>query len=72
MNMKLALDTLEELDWCLHQLETMQTTRAVSEMASSKVRNAQIHEIRAQLIMGYGNADYQSGLNHRRADITIK
>ncbi|KIH51601.1 hypothetical protein ANCDUO_18312, partial [Ancylostoma duodenale] len=26
-----------ELDWCLDQLETIQTHRSVSEMASSKV-----------------------------------
>lgn len=36
---QLALDTLEELDWCLDQLETIQTHRSVSEMASNKVRN---------------------------------
>lgn len=35
---QLALDTLEELDWCLDQLETIQTHRSVSEMASNKVR----------------------------------
>lgn len=34
---QLALDTLEELDWCLDQLETIQTHRSVSEMASNKV-----------------------------------
>ncbi|KAK5613558.1 cAMP-specific 3',5'-cyclic phosphodiesterase 4A [Crenichthys baileyi] len=31
---QLALDTLEELDWCLDQLETIQTHRTVSEMVS--------------------------------------
>lgn len=35
---QLALDTLEELDWCLDQLETIQTHRSVSEMASNKVQ----------------------------------
>lgn len=35
---KLAMETLEELDWCLDQLETIQTYRSVSEMASNKVR----------------------------------
>ncbi len=35
---KLALETLEELEWCLDQLETIQTHRSVSDMASSKVR----------------------------------
>lgn len=37
---KLAMETLEELDWCLDQLETIQTYRSVSEMASNKVRDA--------------------------------
>jgi len=35
---KRAGETLEELDWCLDQLETIQTHRSVSDMASSKVR----------------------------------
>ena len=35
---KLSIDTLEELDWCLDQLETIQTHRSVSDMATSKVR----------------------------------
>ena len=35
---KLAMDTLEELDWCLDQLETIQTHRSVSDMASSKFK----------------------------------
>ncbi|MBN3302228.1 PDE4B phosphodiesterase, partial [Amia calva] len=33
---KLAMETMEELDWCLDQLETIQTYRSVSEMASNK------------------------------------
>ena len=33
----MSLETLEELDWCLDQLETIQTHRSVSDMASSKV-----------------------------------
>ena len=42
---KLAMETLEELDWCLDQLETIQTYRSVSEMASNKVRDDRfIHE----------------------------
>jgi cAMP-specific phosphodiesterase 4 len=36
--MRTAVETLEELDWCLDQLETMQTHRSVSDMASNKVR----------------------------------
>lgn len=37
---KLAMETIEELDWCLDQLETIQTYRSVSEMASNKVGNS--------------------------------
>uniref|UniRef100_T1INE9 Phosphodiesterase n=1 Tax=Strigamia maritima TaxID=126957 RepID=T1INE9_STRMM len=35
---KLAVETLEELEWCLDQLETIQTHRSVSDMASSKFK----------------------------------
>ncbi|KAI1280904.1 cAMP-specific 3',5'-cyclic phosphodiesterase, isoforms N/G [Halotydeus destructor] len=35
---KLALDTLEELDWCLDQLETIQAHRSVGDMATSKFK----------------------------------
>ncbi|TNN70020.1 cAMP-specific 3',5'-cyclic phosphodiesterase 4A [Liparis tanakae] len=35
---QMALETLEELDWCLDQLETIQTHRSVSDMASTKSR----------------------------------
>ncbi|KAM6948700.1 3',5'-cyclic-AMP phosphodiesterase 4B-like [Aplochiton taeniatus] len=35
---KLALETMEELDWCLDQLETIQTYRSVSDMASTKFK----------------------------------
>ena len=34
---RVAIETLEELDWCLDQLETIQTHRSVSDMATSKV-----------------------------------
>ncbi|KAM8765900.1 LOW QUALITY PROTEIN: 3',5'-cyclic-AMP phosphodiesterase 4C [Rhynchonycteris naso] len=33
-----ALETLEGLDWCLDQLETLQTWHSVGEMASNKFR----------------------------------
>ncbi|XP_056629684.1 cAMP-specific 3',5'-cyclic phosphodiesterase isoform X6 [Diorhabda carinulata] len=36
--MKLAMETMEELDWCLDQLETIQTHRSVSDMASLKFK----------------------------------
>uniref|UniRef100_A0AAY4BC10 Phosphodiesterase n=1 Tax=Denticeps clupeoides TaxID=299321 RepID=A0AAY4BC10_9TELE len=35
---KLAVETMEELDWCLDQLETIQTHRSVSDMASNKFK----------------------------------
>ncbi|KAM4629125.1 3',5'-cyclic-AMP phosphodiesterase 4C isoform 2-T2 [Polymixia lowei] len=35
---KMAVETLEELDWCLDQLETLQTRDSVSEMASNKFK----------------------------------
>lgn len=37
--LRLAGDTMEELEWCLDQLETIQTHRSVSDMASLKVCN---------------------------------
>lgn len=41
---KLAMETMEELDWCLDQLETIQTYRSVSDMASNKVRTARVSQ----------------------------
>ncbi|XP_046907211.1 cAMP-specific 3',5'-cyclic phosphodiesterase 4D-like isoform X1 [Hypomesus transpacificus] len=35
---KMATETLGELDWCLDQLETLQTRHSVSEMASNKFK----------------------------------
>ena len=40
---RMAVETLEELDWCLDQLETIQTHRSVSDMASSKVSDESFH-----------------------------
>jgi len=34
---RLATETLDELEWCLEQLESVQTHRSVSDMATSKV-----------------------------------
>ncbi|XP_065124737.1 3',5'-cyclic-AMP phosphodiesterase 4B isoform X3 [Paramisgurnus dabryanus] len=34
----MAVETMEELDWCLDQLETIQTYRSVSDMASNKFK----------------------------------
>lgn len=39
---KLAIETMEELDWCLDQLETIQTHRSVSDMATLKVSTTQV------------------------------
>jgi hypothetical protein len=43
--LRISLETLEELDWCLDQLETIQTHRSVSDMASSKVGQFQISSL---------------------------
>lgn len=32
------METLEELDWCLDQLETIQSHRSVGDMATSKFK----------------------------------
>ena len=34
---KMAEETLSELEWCLEQLETIQTHKSVADMASCKV-----------------------------------
>ncbi|XP_015786291.1 cAMP-specific 3',5'-cyclic phosphodiesterase isoform X3 [Tetranychus urticae] len=38
VNANLALNTLEELDWCLDQLETIQAHRSVGDMATNKFK----------------------------------
>lgn len=35
---RLTLETLEELDWCLDQLEAIQAHRSVGDLATSKFR----------------------------------
>ncbi|KAA0194714.1 hypothetical protein HAZT_HAZT001936 [Hyalella azteca] len=42
---KVAQETLEELDWCLDQLETIQTHRSVSDMASSKLEATAVRDV---------------------------
>ncbi|KAL2099935.1 hypothetical protein ACEWY4_004329 [Coilia grayii] len=42
---RMASDTLEELDWCLDQLETLQTRHSVSEMASNKFKRMLTREL---------------------------
>ena len=34
----MAVETLEELDWCLDQLESLQTHKSVSDMAANKFK----------------------------------
>lgn len=41
-NDQLAEDTLEELDWCLDQLQRMQTHRSVGELATDKVNRPHV------------------------------
>ena len=53
--MRTAIETMEELDWCLDQLETIQTHRSVSDMATSKVRTRRKSQVRKCL--GFCSAD---------------
>ena len=46
----MSLETLEELDWCLDQLETIQTHRSVSDMASSKVSISGLQSVEIALV----------------------
>ncbi|KAJ7375544.1 Pde-4p, partial [Desmophyllum pertusum] len=43
---KLANNTLDELDWVLYQLETLQTHTSVSEMASNKFKRLLNRELK--------------------------
>jgi len=43
---ELAVDILNELDWCLDQLESMQTHRSVSDMTTTKVSPPHAHASR--------------------------
>ena len=36
--LRMSLETLEELDWCLDQLESLQTHKSVSDMAANKFK----------------------------------
>lgn len=49
----MARETLEELDWCLDQLETIQTHRSVSEMASNKVCPPRAHRTHCPVFAPY-------------------
>lgn len=51
--MKMAMETMEELDWCLDQLETIQTHRSVSDMASLKVSSGFIVENLRSEVSGF-------------------
>uniref|UniRef100_A0A3B4A286 Phosphodiesterase n=1 Tax=Periophthalmus magnuspinnatus TaxID=409849 RepID=A0A3B4A286_9GOBI len=52
---KLAMETMEELDWCLDQLETIQTYRSVSDMASNKVRQSHYNILHLSEMSRSGN-----------------
>ena len=54
---RMAIETLEELDWCLDQLETIQTHRSVSDMATSKVRTIAFFSDSC-LSQGYENLEH--------------
>lgn len=49
---QLAIETLDELDWCLEQLETLKTRHSVSEMASNKVLQRGLDTQRPHLVSG--------------------
>lgn len=49
---QLAIETLDELDWCLEQLETLKTRHSVSEMASNKVHQRGVDTQRPHLSPG--------------------
>jgi len=42
---RLAVETLEELEWCLEQLENMQTHRSVADMAAMKAGSFVIYYV---------------------------
>lgn len=50
---KLAMETIEELDWCLDQLETIQTYRSVSDMASNKVGQLSVYVLSLDVQAGH-------------------
>uniref|UniRef100_A0A3B3ZCC6 Phosphodiesterase n=1 Tax=Periophthalmus magnuspinnatus TaxID=409849 RepID=A0A3B3ZCC6_9GOBI len=58
---QMARETLEELDWCLDQLETIQTHRSVSEMASNKFkRNRELSHLSEMSRSGNQVSEYIS------------
>jgi len=51
---ELAVDILNDLDWCLDQLESMQTHRSVSNMTTNKVSiDPSVHTHKAAVIIKY-------------------
>nr|XP_020474035.1 cAMP-specific 3',5'-cyclic phosphodiesterase 4B-like [Monopterus albus] len=59
---KLAMETMDELDWCLDQLETIQTYRSVSDMASNKVElslGGPLREEQIELLLGSARGSAQ-------------
>merc|ERR1719318_2458040 len=64
---RIARETLEELDWCLDQLETMHTHRSVGDLASTKFRKMLGKELTAFEAAGTNSA----GGNSRVSEFII-
>ena len=69
--MRTAVETLEELDWCLDQLETMQTHRSVSDMASNKVRILMVVFSNPWPFYWLGEVDYQALVTKRPSRLRL-
>ena len=53
---QLVVETLEDLEWCLEQLETTQTDRSVSDLATNKVTLCACIIIQVQVLYIPGGA----------------
>ncbi|CAL8370288.1 unnamed protein product [Boreogadus saida] len=65
---KLALETVEELDWCLDQLETVQTYRSVSDMASTKFKRMLNRELNHLSMMSQSGSQVSEYLSNTFLD----
>ncbi|CAL8280804.1 unnamed protein product [Lota lota] len=65
---KLALETMEELDWCLDQLETIQTYRSVSDMASNKFKRMLNRELNHLSMMSQSGSQVSEYLSNTFLD----
>uniref|UniRef100_A0A3B3ZC70 Phosphodiesterase n=1 Tax=Periophthalmus magnuspinnatus TaxID=409849 RepID=A0A3B3ZC70_9GOBI len=69
---QMARETLEELDWCLDQLETIQTHRSVSEMASNKFkRNRELSHLSEMSRSGNQVSEYISTTFLKQNEVDI-